>query len=251
MKNASTPSVLFRLCDDALIVANTGAPFTREGVISICYTFLSAKTSLSAKPSHPIDCFVECKDCDLPNKIREHMMEKWNANDRQSRINAEKETAKDYSGRFALELLQNADDAVGKESSEMIGMKGLGFKSVFEIADEPEIHSGDFHFRLKKEPDGLRIPECIKVVECAATTQIRLPFRNDAAKKAALDALESMRADILFFCQSLQRIDIEIDGLPARRLEIHPVPRNGENLGQIRVDDIELVEIVEKAAKKQ
>ena len=144
-----------------------------------------------------------------------------------------------------LELLQNADDAVNKESDEMIGMKGLGFKSIFEITDEPEIRSGDFHFRLKKESDGLRIPECIKVVECAATTQIRLPFRDDAAKKsaqAAIGEIESMRAGILLFCQSLQRIDIEIDGLPSRRLEIRIVPRDDENIDQIRVDDIELVE---------
>ena len=43
MKTPSTPSVLFRLCDDALIVANTGEPFTREGVIAICHLHLSSK----------------------------------------------------------------------------------------------------------------------------------------------------------------------------------------------------------------
>ena len=265
MTNTSTnsdtpPTIRFRLTDNDLIVENFGEnakAFTRKGVISICNTYLSAKSS------DPIgDCY-NCEDCDLPNKIQEHMMEKWNANDRQSRAKAEKETAKDYSGRFALELLQNADDAVGKEFNEMIGMKGLGFKSVFEIADEPEIHSGDFHFRLKKEkfdglgePDSLRVPERIKPVECAAATQIRLPFRNDAAKKAALDALESMRADILFFCQSLQRIDIEIDGLPSRRLEIRIVPRDDENIGQTRVDDnidqirVDDIELVEKSGEE-
>ena len=244
MKNKSTnsdtpPTIRFRLTDNDLIVENFGEnakAFTRKGVISICYT------SLSAKSNHVTD--LECENYEIPDKIKEELNH-LPPNARQSHIGNEERSIEDYSGRFVLELLQNADDAVSKESDEMIGMKGLGFKSVFEITDEPEIHSGDFHFRLKKEPDGLRVPERIKPVECAAATQIRLPFRNDAAKKAAqtaLDALESMRADILFFCQSLRRIDIEIDGLPARRLEIHPVPRNGENLDQIRVDDIELVE---------
>ena len=255
MKNTSTnsdtpPTIRFRLTDNDLIVENFGKnakAFTRKGVISICNTFLSAKSS------DPIGNCYNCEDCDLPNEIRKRMMKVWIADERQSRANTEKETAKNYSGRFALELLQNADDAVGKEFNEMIGMKGLGFKSVFEIADEPEIHSGDFHFRLKKEkfdglgePDSLRVPERIKPVECAAATQIRLPFRDDAAKKAAqtaLDALNSMRADILLFCQSLQRIEIvEKDGLLARRLEIRIVPRDDENIDQIRVDDIELVE---------
>ena len=257
MTNTSTnpdtpPTIRFRLTDSDLIVENFGEnakAFTRKGVISICHTCISEKSN------HSKDCY-ECKDYDIPGKIREKMIDKWDDNDRQSHINQEKQAADNYSGRFALELLQNADDAVGKKPDEMIGMKGLGFKSVFEIADEPEIHSGDFHFRLKKEPDGLRVPERIDPVECAAATQIRLPFRNDAAKKAALDALESMRADILFFCQSLQRIDIEIDGLPSRRLEIRIVPRDDENIGQIRVDDnidqirVDDIELVEKSGEE-
>ena len=244
MTNTSTnpdtpPTIRFRLTDSDLIVENFGEnakAFTRKGVISICYT------SLSAKSNHITD--LKCENYELPDKIGEELKQ-LKPNSRRAHIGNETRTIKDYFGRFVLELLQNADDAVNKESDEMIGMKGLGFKSIFEITDEPEIRSGDFHFRLKKESDGLRIPECIKVVECAATTQIRLPFRDDAAKKsaqAAIGEIESMRAGILLFCQSLRRIDIEIDGLPSRRLEIRIVPRDDENIGQIRVDDIELVE---------
>ena len=246
MTNTSTnsdtpPTIRFRLTDNDLIVENFGEnakAFTRKGVISICHTCISEKSN------HSKDCY-ECKDYDIPGKIREKMIDKWDDNDRQSHIIKEEQAADDYSGRFALELLQNADDAVGKKPDEMIGMKGLGFKSVFKIADEPEIRSGDFHFRFEKQHDDLRLPECIEAVECAVATQIRLPFRNDAAKKAAQtarDELNSMRADILLFCQSLRRIDIERDGLPARRLEIRIVSRDDENLDQIRVDDIELIE---------
>ena len=244
MTNTSTnsdtpPTIRFRLTDNDLIVENFGEnakAFTRKGVISICYT------SLSAKSNHITD--LKCENSELPDKIGEELKQ-LKPNSRQAHIGNETRTIEEYFGRFVLELLQNADDAVNKESNEMIGMKGLGFKSIFEITNEPEIRSGDFHFRLKKESDGLRIPECIKVVECAATTQIRLPFRDDAAKKsaqAAIGEIESMRAGILLFCQSLQRIDIEIDGLPSRRLEIRIVPRDDENIDQIRVDDIELVE---------
>ena len=257
MTNTSTnsdtpPTIRFRLTDNDLIVENFGEnakPFTRKGVISICYT------SLSAKSNHITD--LKCENSELPDKIGEELKQ-LKPNSRQAHISNETRTIKDYFGRFVLELLQNADDAVNKESDEMIGMKGLGFKSIFEITNEPEIRSGDFHFRLKKESDGLRIPECIKVVECAATTQIRLPFRDDAAKKsaqAAIGEIESMRAGILLFCQSLQRIDIEIDGLPSRRLEIRIVPRDDENIDQIRVDDIDQIrvddiELVEKSGEE-
>ena len=257
MTNTSTnsdtpPTIRFRLTDNDLIVENFGEnakAFTRKGVISICYT------SLSAKSNHITD--LKCENSELPDKIGEELKQ-LKPNSRQAHIGNETRTIEDYFGRFVLELLQNADDAVNKESDEMIGMKGLGFKSIFEITDEPEIRSGDFHFRLKKESDGLRIPECIKVVECAATTQIRLPFRDDAAKKsaqAAIGEIESMRAGILLFCQSLQRIDIEIDGLPSRRLEIRIVPRDDENIDQIRVDDIyqirvDDIELVEKSGEE-
>ena len=37
----------------------------------------------------------------------------------------------------------------GMSDVNMIGKFGLGFKSVFAICDEPEIHSGDFHFKIK------------------------------------------------------------------------------------------------------
>ena len=55
----------------------------------------------------------------------------------------------DYGGRAIWELLQNADDAMAPptvDPAQLIGVKGLGFKSVLEITDKPEIYSGGFHF---------------------------------------------------------------------------------------------------------
>src|SRR5262245_33510607 len=59
-------------------------------------------------------------------------------------FNEEEETQLDYGGRAIWELLQNADDAMAPldtQSAQLIGVKGLGFKSVLEITDEPEIYS--------------------------------------------------------------------------------------------------------------
>lgn len=58
--------------------------------------------------------------------------------------NAEDEATRDYVGRCILELLQNADDAMalaGATPAELIGAKGLGFKSVPEVTDNPQIFS--------------------------------------------------------------------------------------------------------------
>ena len=45
-------------------------------------------------------------------------------------------------GRILLELLQNAYDAF---ATKPIGSKGVGFKAVLNICDEPRIHSGFLH----------------------------------------------------------------------------------------------------------
>lgn len=117
-----------------------------------------------------------------------------------------------YSGRYAFELLQNADDAMArlgwkgqvrfvlskdallvantrqtfgkaeieaicalgrssKEASTSIGYKGLGFKSVAEISDEPQVISGNhrFFFSINR----LRV-EVQKIAGALAATQ-KLP----------------------------------------------------------------------------
>jgi len=55
--------VLFKICNDTLIVANTGAPFTREGVISICYLYPSEKDE-----KNKIEDDYECKKNEEPVK---------------------------------------------------------------------------------------------------------------------------------------------------------------------------------------
>ena len=53
---------------------------------------------------------------------------------------------------------KNADDAatiaaLGDEGAigGLIGAKGLGFKSILEFSDSPEIYSGEFRFRFSRE----------------------------------------------------------------------------------------------------
>ena len=68
--------------------------------------------------------------------------------------NQEDELSHDYDGRFIWELLQNADDVMGppeRRPAELIGTKGLGFKSVLEITEEPEIYSVPFNFRFSPD----------------------------------------------------------------------------------------------------
>ena len=66
---------------------------------------------------------------------------------------------KEYQGRLLWELLQNVDDAAvaadpgqaARDGLQPIGAKGLGFKSVLEISESPEIYSGDFRFLFSRK----------------------------------------------------------------------------------------------------
>ena len=225
--------VLFDLANDVLYVANGGRPFTRKGVIGICASHLSEKIS------GDLDNY-KCEDKELIYKIRQCEIDTYDINPNRltGDSRGEKENRDDYQGRFVWELLQNADDVMGaneRQSADLIGSKGLGFKSVLEITEEPEIHSGPFHFkfspnqtkRLLKEkgipgdPPQLtfRIPhDCplndkiCGLLDAGYSTVIRLPFRDEGDREKAKSILEGLEPLFLLLSQELESVRIILGG---------------------------------------
>ena len=236
--------VLFHLTDDALIVANSGAPFTRKGVIAVCHMHLSEKTGKPEDNYDKIDLIRE-----IANSVTSLYQKHQNRNRIAEDANGEEALSSDYNGRSIWELLQNADDAVtvaalkGKDvSGGLIGAKGLGFKSVLEFSESPEIYSGKFRFRFSREDTQkkleshniqvggdvpiFRIPhqcdpdeKCASLLKDGYATVIRLPFTGDKAEKAEKQ-LNKLDATCLLFCQRLSRIEIKIRG-ESRVIEIN------------------------------
>ena len=242
MKNKQN-KVLFKVGDDALIVANTGAPFTRKGVISICYSHLSAKSQYSP----PVDNY-KCPLEKLVEQIRERAIRNYKNDNNllQEHTDGEGAVERDYSGRVIWELMQNADDAAkGGVGAGLIGEKGLGFKSVLMITEEPEIHSGPFHFLFSSEktkavlkennlaPHQLtfRIPhhlhdphaesECGSLLKRSYTTVIRLPFRDSDSERKIIKQLNAISVHNLLLCQRLNIIEVAIDGQEKKVFEIY------------------------------
>ena len=225
--------VLFDLSDEALYVANNGHTFTREGVIGICASHLSEKRS-----NHSDN--YQCEDKNLISEILRREIATYK-ND-ESRVvtdaNQEEEISLDYDGRFAWELLQNADDVMGstgRQPAELIGTKGLGFKSVLGITEEPEIHSAPFNFRfspdetqglLKREgiyedPPRLtfRIPHSCEptgkvreLIDKGYSTVIRLPFQDEEDQKKAKKVLKNLDPCFLLLSQQIETVRIIQDG---------------------------------------
>lgn len=251
--------IQFHIGDSALYVANSGSPFTRTGVIAVCASHLSDKTG-----TPPSDNF-SCRDEDLALSIRERELATYSNDDNRivSDFNAQFETEHDYQGRFVWEMLQNADDSVRSDHAggePRIGSKGLGFKSVLEIAKAPEIHSGPFHFFFSAEksqqllrrktiaadppPLTFRLPHskkpdstCRSLLDNGYTTIIRLPYRDGAAKDKALQALSEISPLFLLFSNFLSEVEIAESGL-RKRFEISRESKGfAEGRCELRVTD--------------
>ena len=224
--------LLFRLTPAALVCANTGVPFTREGVIAICAAHLGPKHEWKPRDDYA------CDDSDLVRRIGDREISTYRNDPNRviSDSRGETEISDDYKGRAIWELMQNADDAAAanpEDAGTLIGTKGIGFKSVLEFSSRPQIFSGPFHFEFNSERTqellraklglndvpllSFRIPhaenpddEIRALVEQGYTTIVRFPLR-DGAYSALRRQLVAFDHHALLFCQNLRSVRIELD----------------------------------------
>ncbi len=223
-----------------LIVANTGEPFESKGVVAICRLGLSEKIR-----SEEIDDYGGKRGKSLIKEICRRTIEnRWGdrnnfAEDKRS----EERTYVDYSGRFIYELLQNADDAMANVEStsraQYIGEKGLGFKSVLEITNNPKIFSGEYQFEFSQEKlrdvlnrydhlrdfaneDKLPIfrhpfwidnkPHMVQELqEEGYSTVIVLPFKGEKEKEKAYEYLKNFDFKTLLFVRNIEGVCITFE----------------------------------------
>ncbi len=237
-KRAREGDICVLVDEDAVLVANTGAPLSRAGVISICKAHQSAKTSV-------VFDFDGVPDARLVQHIQDIELRRYrtNPNEIVSDQETEKEIGRDYDGRALWELLQNADDAMRVGTGDgFIGTKGLGFKSVLEVTDEPEVHSGPFHLRFSATenaaliraindnprllPPTFRIPHPCdpaprvqQLMAAGYATVIRLPFRDERARARLGAVVERLEPHFLLLSAKLSRVRI-VQGRSERILSV-------------------------------
>ena len=122
---------------------------------------------------------------------------------------------------------------VGKSSKRgkagFIGEKGIGFKSVFSVSDQPEVHSAGYHFRfgLPNEDDrlGYVVPHWIDSPgDSEAGTRIVLPLRADKPPQMAL--FGDIKAEVLLFLRRVRKISLDDQMAGTRRLFEKALERN-------------------------
>lgn len=149
----------------------------------------------------------------------------------------------DEKTHFILELIQNADDCCSEEvtfkiypdrlvientgtsfdeknvfalsnigrstkGENHIGFFGIGFKSVFQVTDSPEIHSGPYHF--KYDDKNLIVPEWINQpdYEPLSGSVFNLPFKDNEVFKEINEQLNLFTGSVLLFLRHIKIIHV-------------------------------------------
>lgn len=103
-------------------------------------------------------------------------------------------------------------DESTKEFNE-IGEFGIGFKSVYEFTDRPEIHSGSETFTIKK----FVMPEKVSAIDRHTDeTVIQIPFKDTGAEESTNEkivaGLQSLGASSLLFLREIEEIAWSVEG---------------------------------------
>lgn len=102
-----------------------------------------------------------------------------------------------------------------KDDPTSIGKFGIGFKSVFAYTATPEIHSGDYHFKIVRQM--LPVFDEVENIptsdpEGVSWTKFTFPFNSDRKSKEAayaesLDGLKKLDYSSILFLRNIQKIE--------------------------------------------
>lgn len=108
-----------------------------------------------------------------------------------------------------IDSITSIGDSTKKDNGNSIGKFGIGFKSVFEYTNSPEIHSVDYHFCI----EDLFVPRVIKPIinYDKSKTIIILPFngtkKSDDCYSEIKESFEDLRATVLLFLRNIVEIN--------------------------------------------
>ena len=124
-----------------------------------------------------------------------------------------------------------------KDDLTAIGKFGIGFKSVFSITDTPEIHSGDYHFKIVD----LVVPEKIDTNdEYKRDTTIILRFNHskrdaEEVRKIIHEKLKNLEAKTFLFLYNIEEVQWETSDEKGHFRKEKKVVNNNENLLKVTI----------------
>ena len=264
-----------QLINNYLYFANDGKPFSRKGVLAITNPNLSDKTH--NKFDEPVDQYEHIKnEKEWIKKIRESALDGYELDNNRIITDRKREegSLKDYAGRWIFEILQNMDDAMLSDEKKFIGTKGLGFLSILEVGNTPEIFSSQFSFKFDKnltseafkkiglsekfyqKPPSFTIPhdtERDQVVESLLkqdfTTVIKLKVKDETSKLKIIEDLENLDFNFIILSQIMNSLSIIIEDSYKIRIEKkNKNLSNKDNFSKNKVE-VKLIDFLNESQK--
>lgn len=111
-----------------------------------------------------------------------------------------------------VDAITNVGNSTKNEEGNSIGKFGVGFKSVFEYTNTPEVHSGEYHFIIKD----MYIPHSIENADYCSNTVFNLPFDISGKPKEDCfneigETLRNLNPETLLFLSHIKKIVCKID----------------------------------------
>jgi len=151
----------------------------------------------------------------------------------------------------ALCSIGNSSKAGAGVSTQYVGEKGIGFKSVFKVADEVWIYSQEYEFKFDRtEKLGMIAPivEDFLAGKRTGWTSFYIKLRKDYNYRELIQDLESLDARLLIFLRRLLTIDITIvddDGIKTeKKLTRTEGDIDGQEAVRLSQDDTHLSYVV-------
>lgn len=116
---------------------------------------------------------------------------------------------------ISLSNVAQSSKLIRTDADTRIGQFGVGFKSVYAYTNSPEIHSGNWHFRIKQ----LIVPEVSDEMDGTGVdyqhTVFVIPFDHDRktkqnAFKEIKEELDNLHPRTVLFLRHIRKIEIEI-----------------------------------------
>lgn len=111
-----------------------------------------------------------------------------------------------------VDAITNVGNSTKNEEGNSIGKFGVGFKSVFEYTNTPEVHSGEYHFTIKD----MYIPHPIENAKFCSNTIFYLPFDikgkpTDECFNEIGETLKNLNPETLLFLSHIRKIICKIN----------------------------------------